>query len=78
MHNKTLETTGRPKTAGVAARRQFVLDQLRRPRTQSELRERLGMSPSGTRRLLRRMAREGLIRPAEKIGVTQIWERANL
>lgn len=36
------------------------------------------MSPSGTRHLLRRMAREGLIRPAEKIGVTQIWERANL
>lgn len=57
------------------ARRQFVLEQLNRPRTQAELRDRLGMSRSGTLHLLRRMARDGLIRPAEKAGVTQIWER---
>mgnify|MGYP002712982318 CR=1 FL=1 len=75
MYNKIPETTGRSKTTGIAARRQLVLDQLRRPRTQTELQEQLGMSRSGTRHLLRRMAREGLIRPAERIGVTQIWER---
>lgn len=76
MHNKTPEILGR-RNAGAAARRQLVLDQLRHPRTQSELRRRLGMSRSGTLHLLRRMAREGLIRPAEKIGVNQIWERSS-
>ncbi|NPD15010.1 winged helix-turn-helix transcriptional regulator [Xinfangfangia sp. D13-10-4-6] len=75
MHNQTPENLGR-RNAGATARRQLVLDQLRRPRTQSELQDRLGMSRTGTLHLLRRMARDGLIRPAEKIGVTRVWERA--
>ncbi len=68
------ENLGR-RNAGATARRQLVLNQLRRPRTQSELQDRLGMSRSGTLHLLRRMERDGLIRPAEKIGVTRLWER---
>lgn len=75
MRNEILKITGAGQAGGVAARRRIILDQLRRPRTQTELRERLGMSRSGILHLLRRMSREGLIRPAEKIGVTQIWER---
>ncbi|RWR27341.1 winged helix-turn-helix transcriptional regulator [Sinirhodobacter populi] len=74
MHRKTPEILGR-RNAGAGARRQLVLDQLCRPRTQTELQDRLGMSRTGTLHLLRRMAQEGLIRPAEKIGVTRIWER---
>ena len=74
MNNQTPENLGR-RNAGATARRQLVLDQLCRPRTQRELQNRLGMSRTGTLHLLRRMERDGLIRPAEKIGVTRIWER---
>ncbi|PQO24863.1 hypothetical protein C2I36_00645 [Rhodobacteraceae bacterium WD3A24] len=57
------------------ARRSFVLDALSRPRTQAELRDALGMSNSGIRHLLRDMERDGLVRPAERIAHTRIWER---
>ncbi|WP_368484106.1 winged helix-turn-helix transcriptional regulator [Phaeobacter sp. HF9A] len=56
-------------------RRQFVLDALVRPRTQSELRDALGMSNSGILHLLRRLERDGLVRPVERVARTQIWER---
>jgi len=58
------------------ARRRFVLDALERPRTQAELRDALGMSNSGILHLLRRMERDGLVRPAERVCCTRIWERA--
>ncbi|MCM2563919.1 winged helix-turn-helix domain-containing protein [Lutimaribacter sp. EGI FJ00015] len=57
------------------ARRRFILDALERPRTQAELRDALGMSNSGILHLLRRMERDGLVRPAERIAWTRIWER---
>lgn len=57
-------------------RRRFVLDALERPRTQAELRDALGMSNSGILHLLRRLEREGLVQPAERIARTRIWERA--
>lgn len=64
------------RNAGAQLRRAFVLDSLgRRPRTQRELQEQLRMSASGTLHLLRRMEREGLVRAAERIAHTQIWER---
>ena len=53
----------------------YVLGALERPRTQSELREALGMSNSGILHLLRRLERDGLIRPAERVARTQIWEK---
>lgn len=55
-------------------RRRFVLRALAKPRTQAELRDALGMSNSGILHLLRHLEREGLARPAEKIGYTRIWE----
>ena len=58
------------------ARRRYVLKALERPRTQAELRDALGMSNSGVLHLLRRMERDGLVRPAERVGWTRIWERA--
>lgn len=57
-------------------RRRFVLAALERPRTQSELRDALGMSNSGILHLLRQLERDGLVRPAERVGWTRIWERA--
>lgn len=57
-------------------RRHFVLEALKRPRTQAELRDALGMSNSGILHLLRRLEREGLVQPAERIVRTRIWERA--
>lgn len=74
MYKKTPEILGR-RNAGATARRQLVLDQLTRPRTQMELQARLGMSRTGLLHLLRRMEHDGLIHPAEKIGVTRVWER---
>ena len=66
-----------PRRNGPAeARRRYVLKALERPRTQAELREALGMSNSGILQLLRRMERDGLVRPAERIAWTRIWERA--
>lgn len=58
------------------ARRRLVLDALTRPRTQAELRDALGMSNSGILHLLRRMERDGLVRPAERVACTRIWELA--
>ncbi len=57
-------------------RRRYVLKALERPRTQSELRDALGMSNSGILHLLRRLERDGLVKPAERVARTQIWERA--
>lgn len=65
----------RRRNAGAPIRRSIVLDSLKRPRTQRELQERLHMSRSGTLHLLRRMEHDGLIRAAERIAHTQIWER---
>lgn len=68
-----LEHRRSPRTV---ARRRLVLEALsRRPRSQAELRDALGMSNSGIRHLLRDMERDGLIRPAERIAHTYIWER---
>jgi len=53
-----------------------VLDALARPRSQAELRDALGMSNSGMLHLLRRLERDGLVRPAERVCRTMIWERA--
>jgi len=55
-------------------RRRFVLRALQKPRTQAELRVALGLSNSGILHLLRHLERDGLARPAEKIGCTRIWE----
>ncbi|WP_413841959.1 winged helix-turn-helix transcriptional regulator [Tateyamaria sp.] len=59
------------------ARRRYVLQALEHPRTQAELRDALGMSNSGILHLLRRMERDGLVRPAERVAWTRIWERAS-
>lgn len=56
-------------------RRRFVLRPLAKPRTQAELRDALGLSNSGILHLLRHLERDGLARPAEKVGWTRIWER---
>jgi predicted ArsR family transcriptional regulator len=61
--------------SGAEARRRIALHALEKPRTQSELRDLLGMSNSGVLRLLRRLERDGLARPAEKVGWTRIWEK---
>ncbi|MGI3166185.1 MarR family transcriptional regulator [Pseudooceanicola sp. 200-1SW] len=65
----------RRRNAGAELRKRVVLAELARPRTQTELQRRLGMSRSGTLHLLRRMEAQGLVRAAERIGGTQIWER---
>ncbi|WP_134682434.1 hypothetical protein [Paracoccus ravus] len=57
-------------------RQERLYDALARPRTQAELRDLLGMSNSGILSLLRRMQREGLVSPAERICHTRIWERS--
>lgn len=57
-------------------RRRFVLTALEKPRTQAELRDALGMSNSGILHLLRRLEKDGLVRPAERVAWTRIWERA--
>ncbi|SDY81072.1 Winged helix-turn-helix DNA-binding [Citreimonas salinaria] len=66
----------RRRNGRVETRRRYVLEALARPRTQAELRDALGMSNSGILHLLRRMERDGLVRPAERICCTRIWERA--
>ena len=66
----------RRRNGPAEARRRYVLDALERPRTQAELRDALGMSNSGILHLLRRMERDGLVRPAERVACTRIWERA--
>ena len=66
----------RRKNGRAEARRCYVLEALERPRTQAELRDALGMSNSGILHLLRRMERDGLVQPAERVCCTRIWERA--
>lgn len=66
----------RRQAPGYEGRRRFVLEALERPRSQAELRDALGMSNSGMLHLLRRLERDGLVRPAERICRTMIWERA--
>jgi DNA-binding Lrp family transcriptional regulator len=51
------------------------LSALERPRTQAELRDALGMSNSGILNLLRRLERDGLVRPAERVAWTRVWEK---
>lgn len=70
------ERRRRRQRFGPEERRRFVLSALERPRTQSELRDALGMSNSGILHLLRRLERDGLVRPAERVAWTRIWERA--
>lgn len=70
------ERRRRRQRFGLEERRRFVLSKLERPRTQSELRDALGMSNSGILHLLRRLERDGLVRPAERVAWTRIWERA--
>lgn len=65
----------RRRTCPAEARQRYVLKALERPRTQAELRDALGMSNSGILHLLRRMERDGLVRPAERVAWTRIWER---
>ncbi|WP_138471056.1 winged helix-turn-helix transcriptional regulator [Poseidonocella sp. HB161398] len=67
--------TGTQRRQGAEARRRLALSALERPRTQAELRDLLGMSNSGVLHLLRRLERDGLARPAEKVGWTRIWEK---
>lgn len=67
----------RCRSGAVEARRHYVIDALERPRTQADLRDALGMSNSGILYLLRHMERDGLVRPAERVCCTRIWERAN-
>jgi predicted transcriptional regulator len=69
------ERRRRRQRFGPDERRRFVLSALERPRTQSELRDALGMSNSGILHLLRRLERDGLVRPAERIAWTRIWEK---
>ena len=60
---------------GPQERRRYVLSALERPRTQAELRDALGMSNSGILHLLRRLERDGLVRPAERVAWTRVWEK---
>lgn len=76
MPERQLKALLRRRNAGAAARREVVLKALSRPRTQRELQTRLGMSGTGILHLLRRMEHDGLIRAAERVGVTRIWEKA--
>ncbi len=66
----------RRRNGRAEARRRYVFEALERPRRQAELRDALGMSNSGILHLLRRMERDGLVRPAERVCCTRIWERA--
>ncbi len=67
----------RRRALGYEGRRRFVLEALERPRSQAELRDALGMSNSGMLHLLRRLERDGLVRPAERVCCTMIWERTD-
>jgi DNA-binding IclR family transcriptional regulator len=77
MPKQKLIQLSQRRNAGAQARRILILDALSKPRTQAELRDLLGMSDSGILHLLRRMQSEGLVRPAERIANTRIWEAAH-
>lgn len=70
------ERPRRRQSVGPKERRRLALSALERPLTQSELRDALGMSNSGILHLLRHLERDGLVRPAEQVAWTRIWERA--
>lgn len=76
MPDRAQERRYRRQRISPEERRRFVLTALERPRTQAELRDALGMSNSGILHLLRRLERDGLVRPAERVAWTRIWERA--
>lgn len=75
MQRAALERRRRREAFGPQERRRYVLSALERPRTQAELRDALGMSNSGILHLLRRLEREGLVRPGERVAWTRIWEK---
>lgn len=75
MPDVAMERRRRRQGFGPQERRRFVLTALDRPRTQAELRDALGMSNSGILNLLRRLERDGLVRPAERAAWTRIWEK---
>lgn len=75
MPGAQMERRRRRQKFGPEERRRFVLTALERPRTQAELRDALSMSNSGILHLLRRLERDGLVRPAERVAWTRIWER---
>jgi DNA-binding MarR family transcriptional regulator len=70
-----IERRRRRESFGPQERRGYVLSALERPRTQAELRDALGMSNSGILNLLRRLERDGLVRPAERVAWTRVWEK---
>jgi predicted ArsR family transcriptional regulator len=75
---RTARTAVRRGQDNAEQRRRLILHQLEKPRTQAELRDRLGMSNSGILHLLRRFERDGLIRPAERVGWTKVWEKSKV
>ena len=75
MHRAALERRRRRESFNPQERRRYVLSALERPRTQAELRDALGMSNSGILHLLRRLERDGLVRPAERLAWTRVWEK---
>lgn len=75
MLRAVTERRRRRESFGPQERRGYVLSALERPRTQAELRDALGMSNSGILNLLRRLERDGLVRPAERVAWTRVWEK---
>lgn len=75
MQRAALERRRRREFFDPQERRSYVLSALERPRTQAELRDALGMSNSGILHLLRRLERDGLVRPAERVAWTRVWEK---
>ena len=75
MRRAALERRRRRESFDPQERRRYVLSALERPRTQAELRDALGMSNSGILNLLRRLERDGLVRPAERVAWTRVWEK---
>ncbi|KMK64108.1 winged helix-turn-helix transcriptional regulator [Puniceibacterium sp. IMCC21224] len=75
MQRAALERRRRRESFDPQERRRYVLSALERPRTQAELRDALGMSNSGILHLLRRLERDGLVRPAERVVWTRVWEK---
>ncbi|WP_417607880.1 winged helix-turn-helix transcriptional regulator [Primorskyibacter flagellatus] len=75
MQRAALERRRRRESFDPQERRRYVLSTLERPRTQAELRDALGMSNSGILHLLRRLERDGLVRPAERVAWTRVWEK---
>lgn len=75
MLRAVIERRRRRESFGPQERRGYVLSALERPRTQAELRDALGMSNSGILNLLRRLERDGLVRPAERVAWTRVWEK---